>query len=223
VALLRDGVQRVANVAETISAEELERSLARLVTEHVRPGGTIDPNVMQELVVVLSEFGMRIPTDVVLLSRALVTVDGTLRVLCPGRSLMASAMDMMASSAAPDAVLDPHQLVRDELLTVVPHLRRLPERVDRVLALTARGELRIRTVTDEDGRRILRTLVNRALLGAIGAAILTVSSVLLVAPDAGPVDTEGTGLFEIFGYGGLLAGTVLVLRVVAAVARDGTT
>ena len=39
---------------------------------------------MQELVVVLSEFGMRLPADVVLLSRALVTVDGTLRVLCPG-------------------------------------------------------------------------------------------------------------------------------------------
>ena len=32
-----------------------------------------------------------------------------------------------------------------------------------------------------------------------------------------------TGLFEILGYGGLLAGTVLLLRVAAAVARDGTT
>jgi ubiquinone biosynthesis protein len=222
VALLRDGVERVANVAETISADELERSLARLMAEHVRPGGTIDPNVMQELVVVLSEFGMRIPTDVVLLSRALVTVDGTLRVLCPGRSLMASAMDMMTTRAA-DPVVDPNRLVRDELLAVVPHLRRLPERVDRILALAARGEVRVRTVTDEDSRRILRTLVNRALLGVIGAAILTVSAVLLVAPDAGPAVTEGTGLFEIFGYGGLLAGTVLVLRVVAAVARDGTT
>ncbi len=29
----------------------------------------------------LSRFGMRLPTDVVLLSRALVTVDGTLRAL----------------------------------------------------------------------------------------------------------------------------------------------
>ena len=81
----------------------------------------------------------------------------------------------------------------------------------------------MRTVTDEDGRRIVRTLVNRALLGVIGAAVLVVSAILLVAPDPGPVVTDGTGLFEIFGYGGLLAGAVLVLRVVAAVARDGTT
>ena len=69
----------------------------------------------------------------------------------------------------------------------------------------------------------MRTLVNRALLGAVGAAVLAVSAVLLVAPDPGPAVAEGTGLFEIFGYGGLLAGAVLVLRVVAAVARDGTT
>ena len=90
-------------------------------------------------------------------------------------------------------------------------------------ALAGRGELRIRTVADEDSRRILRTLVNRALLGGIGAAVLAVSAVLLVAADPGPAIGEDTGLFEVFGYGGLLAGTVLVLRVVAAVARDGTT
>ena len=81
----------------------------------------------------------------------------------------------------------------------------------------------MRTLVDEDGRRILRTLVNRMLLAGIGAALLLVSTILLVAPDAGPAVADRTGLFEIFGYGGLLAGIVLVLRVVAAVARDGTT
>jgi ubiquinone biosynthesis protein len=221
VALLREGVERVADVDESTSAEELERALARMMAEHVRPGGTIDPDAMQQLVVVLADFGMRLPTDVVLLSRALVTLDGTLRVLSPGRSLMTSALEMLDSPT--DAVVDRQQLVHDELMAVLPHLRRLPERVDRILGLTSRGELRIRTVTDEDSRRIVRTLVNRVLLGGIGAAVLAVSAVMLVASDPGPAVSEGTGLFEVFGYGGLLAGTVLVLRVVAAVTRDGTT
>ena len=53
--------------------------------------------------------------------------------------------------------------------------------------------------------------------------MLAVSALLLVARDPGPPVAERTGLFEIFGYGGLLAGAVLVLRVVAAIARDGTT
>ena len=49
------------------------------------------------------------------------------------------------------------------------------------------------------------------------------AALLLVAADPGPTVGGDTGLFEILGYFGLLAGTVLLLRVVAAVARDGTT
>ena len=78
-------------------------------------------------------------------------------------------------------------------------------------------------VVDEDGRRILRTLVNRSLLAAIGAVFVLASTVLLVASDQGPAVGGDTGLFEVLGYFGLLAGAVLMLRVVAAVARDGTT
>jgi hypothetical protein len=105
----------------------------------------------------------------------------------------------------------------------VPRLRKLPEQIDRILSLTGRGEIRVRTLVDEDGRRVLRTLVNRMLLAGVGAALLVVATALLVAPDAGPAVADNTGLFELFGYGGMLAGVVLLLRVVAAVARDGTT
>lgn len=72
-------------------------------------------------------------------------------------------------------------------------------------------------------RRILRTFVNRALLAAVGATFLLGAVIPLSSPDQGPSVSQGTGLYEILGYGGLLAGTVLMLRVVAAVARDGTT
>jgi ubiquinone biosynthesis protein len=191
------------------------------MVEHVRPGGTIDPSAMQQLVTTLADFGLYLPTDIVLLSRALVTLDGTLRVISPGRSLMTAFLELLQSSDEP--VFDRNALIRDELLSALPRLRKLPEQVDRILSLTGRGEMRVRTLVDEDSRRILRTLVNRMLLAGIGAALLVVSAVLLVAPDAGPAVADRTGLFEIFGYGGLLAGVVLVLRVVAAVARDGTT
>ena len=221
VRLLRDGVERVTSTVEASSPDELERALARLLADHVRPGAIIDPSVMQELVTTLAEFGLHLPTDIVLLSRALVTLDGTMRVLNPGRSMMAAFMDLLQSPT--DSVFDRDQMIRDELMAALPRLRKLPEQVDRILSLTGRGELRIRTLVDEDGHRILRTLVNRVLLAGIGAALLFVSAVLLVAPDSGPAVARRTGLFDIFGYGGLLCGVVLVLRVVAAVARDGTT
>ena len=100
---------------------------------------------------------------------------------------------------------------------MVPHLRRLPERVDRILSLTGRGELRIRTVVDEDSRRILRTLVNRLLLVLAGAALLFVSAMLLVASDAGPRSPARPACSRSSATAACSLGFVLVLRVVAAV------
>ena len=84
VGLLRDGDRagRRASPRAT-SPEELERALARLMADHVRPGGAVDPAVLQDLV---ADAGAvrhppARPTSCVL-SRALVTLDGTLRVLC---------------------------------------------------------------------------------------------------------------------------------------------
>jgi len=222
VGLLRNGIERVADVADAASPERVERALARMMADNLGPTGSVQPTVLQDLVSLLAKFGIRLPADLVLLSRALITLDGTLRVLSPGFSLVPAVTAVMTSTTSPP-IIERDALIRDELLSALPRLRRLPDQIDRILTVTGRGDLRIRSVVDEDGRRILRTLVNRALLSAIGVAFLAVSGVLLVATDQGPTVATDTGLFEIFGYAGLLAGTVLLLRVVAAVARDGTT
>ena len=220
--LLRNGVERVADVAGAAPPERIERALARLMADNIRATGNIEPTVLQDLVSTLAQFGVRLPADLVILSRALITLDGTLRVLSPGISLVPAVTALMTSpTSAP--ILDREALIRDEILSALPRLRRLPDQVDRILSLTGRGDLRVRSVVDEDGQRILRTLVNRALLTAIGFAFLVLSGILLVASDTGPTVASGTGLFEVLGYGALLSGTVLVLRVVTAVARDGTT
>ena len=187
----------------------------------MRVAGTIEPTILQDLIAMLARFGIRLPTDLVLLSRALVTVDGTLRVIDPRFALVEGATRLMTSSTAP--VVDPEQMVKAELAGMLPQLRRIPERIDRILALTAKGELRIRSVVDEDSRRVLRTLVNRGLLAFIGTAFALASAVMLVATDGGPAVNRAVGLYEVLGYGGLLLGTVLMLRVAGSIARDGTT
>jgi ubiquinone biosynthesis protein len=220
VGMLRDGVERVAEVSGTVSGERLERAIARLMADNLRPTGAVEPQLLQDMVPVLADFGVHLPGDLVLLSRTLVTLDGTLGLLSPGTSMGSAASQLVASTTEP--VVDPRQMVRDELLSTLPRLRRLPDRLDRILTLTARGDLQVRTVVDEDAHRIVRTLVNRALLAGVGTGLLITSTLLLVSADEGPDVSDSTGLFEIFGYGGLLAGSVLVLRVVSAVARDGT-
>jgi hypothetical protein len=127
-----------------------------------------------------------------------------------------SAVSAAREGAGPAAVapVAPEEMVRQDLLTAALRLRHLPDRIDRLATLAARGDLRLRTVASEDERRLVRTLVDRALLAVVGAALLLTSGLLLSAPEAGRARVGGTSL---------LAGTVLVLRAVGAVARDGTT
>src|SRR5256885_9110253 len=100
----------------------LERALARLLADHVRVTGVVEPSVLQDLVATLARFGIRLPTDLVVLSRALVTLDGTLRVLAPDLSLVTAATETMTSVTTP-APIDRDAMIRDELLTALPHLR----------------------------------------------------------------------------------------------------
>ena len=90
-------------MAETVAPERLERAFARLMAEHMRATGTVDPSILQDLVATLSEFGIRLPGDLVILSRALVTLDGTLRIISPRISLVEAATAQMAKGdEAPD-------------------------------------------------------------------------------------------------------------------------
>ena len=223
VSLLRDGVERIAEIAESTSPEQLERALARLMAEHVRPRRNVDPAVMQDLVATLSRFGMRLPTDVVLLSRALVTVDGTLRVLDPDMSLVAAATrlldDREGHGRRRPRGAGPRRAAGDGAAPAPPaRSGRSDAHADRPRR-AARPQRRRRGQPADPAHarqpppaRPRRDVVPRHLGVAARRRRTTVRRW-----------RDETGLFEVFGYGGLLIGAVLVLRVVAAVARDGTT
>ena len=119
VSLLREGIEQVAEMAETVAPERLERAFARLMAEHMRATGTVDPSILQDLVATLSEFGIRLPGDLVILSRALVTLDGTLRIISPRISLVEAATAQMAKGdEAP--ILDRDEMVKAELASDAP-------------------------------------------------------------------------------------------------------
>jgi hypothetical protein len=65
--------------------------------------------------------------------------------------------------------------------------------------------------------------VRIVVAAAVGATFLVASAVLLAAPEDGPAVVGEASLYQVIGFGGLFIGSVLLLRVVAAVARDGTT
>ncbi|MGH9279735.1 MAG: ABC1 kinase family protein [Acidimicrobiales bacterium] len=220
-AALRDGIAQVAIIGDEVNDVVLERALRHFLSEH---GQNIDVSAINDVIPLLATFDIRLPGELTTFFRAMVLIDGTCRTIDPGYSVI-EAMGRLLSgdgvvAAAPAGTVE--EQVRAQLLAELPRLSRLPALAERVAALAARGELRgrIALFSTERDARVVSTLVNRIVLGLVGGLIL-LASAILVGINSGPTVTESTSFAQVFGFAGLAVAGVLLLRVVAAIVRDG--
>lgn len=154
--------------------------------------------------------------------RALVTLEGSVNALAPGYRVVESAQrlggELMATELRPGSLMES---ARTELVRLVPLLERAPHHLDRLATLAERGELRaqVSLLGDAHDVGIITRLVNRVVLAVLASALGVVSAMLL-GVDGGPALTPDLTMMEVLGYAGLVAGAVLVLRVVLAAVRE---
>ena len=112
--------------------------------------------------------------------------------------------------------------LNQELLRSLPSLRTLPDSAEAIANQLRSGQLSIRSrrYADPDDAASVRTLLNRAVLAAVGLIGLTVSALLLLAAAQEPNAQDSTTL-EAIGYSGMFLATIITMRVVALVVRDG--
>jgi hypothetical protein len=122
---------------------------------------------------------------------------------------------------APETV---RSVVEQELMHQLPRLRRVPERLDELLERTLSGQLSasVSFLSDERDARLLTRLVDRIVLSLIAAAT-GIGATLILRVEAGPTFGGSVTLNEVLGYFGIASASVLALRVVAGVIRDGET
>lgn len=221
--LLRQATLQVATFRQPVDDDELERALSRFMSRHLGPGSQPGAEMFNELLMLLFTFGISLPAELSTFFRALVTLDGTLMTLSPGYKTIEEAevvaRDWMRGSFTPDSL---EQMARQELFKLAPMLRRLPRQLDRMLQTAQRDGLRARVSLFSDARDValITRLVNRFVLAFAGAGVGVVS-VILIGIKGGPPFTGDTSLFQFFGYFGLFCSTVLIMRVLVAVLRDG--
>jgi ubiquinone biosynthesis protein len=221
-AALCEAVLRVSEPRRDLDEQALERALARFTARQLGPGATPSAQMLTELLQLCFGFGLTLAPELSTVFRALGTLEGTLRVLAPGYLAIEAAQRIAtewARERAGPAALP--ELARDELLRLLPVLRRLPSHVDRLAAQAQRGQLHLRIglFGDEPEQRFLTRLTNRLVLAFLGGMVGLLSVVLLGTP-GGPPFTGDTTLFQFLGYFGLFCATVLILRVLVAVLRD---
>lgn len=222
-AAIRQALVEIVDMDERADARTLDRVIDRMVAKHVRPGGGISAEAFADLALVTGQYGMRFPDWLATLTRTMVTLEGTLTTIDPEFSLVDGARrhagDIIAGGEGGFRAALEHEAMRQ-----LPRLRRLPDRLDAILGQAAENKLgfRLHLFSDPRNEQVLSRIFNRVVLAIIAASV-GLGSVMLLNVRTGPNLGTSVSINEVLGYVGLVAASVLMMRLVAGIVRDGST
>jgi ubiquinone biosynthesis protein len=221
-AMLRDALLELVTSPDDIDDQQLERALGQFVARHLA-GGTADTaGMFTDLFRLAARFELSIPPEVATVLRALGTLEGTLTLLTPQVDIVAEARqyaaDRVIGQMSPTAV---GKTAADELIALLPVLRRLPRRLDRVTGAMEQGRLslNVRLFADERDRRLVTGLTHQFLLAFLATASGIIAALLLGAPGGLEV-APSISLYQMIGYTLLIIAAILALRVLFTIFRD---
>jgi ubiquinone biosynthesis protein len=217
-----DALLELVDRPEEISERELERGLGALLVRFAVPGTTTGITAFTAVFGLVTEHRLTVPPQVAAVFRTFATLEGTLTTIDPTFDLVAAAREAGRHRIA--RALTPRELRRSaeqELMALLPVLRRLPRRIDRIADTVERGRLSVdvRLLADRRDRRLVTGLVHQSLLAVLGA-VAGVMAVLFLDMPGGPQATDTIRLFDVLGYGFLVISVVLALRVLVVVFRE---
>jgi ubiquinone biosynthesis protein len=216
-----DALLEIVDRPDVIDERALERAVGQFMTRHLSAGVTLGPAMFNDLFKIITSHDLGVPPEVAAVFRALATVEGTISRISPGFDLVAASRQFAAAHVtdrlAPDAL---RRTATEELATLLPMLRRLPRRIDRIAAAAESGRLgvNVRLLADERDRRHVTGLLHQALLAILGATA-GLMAVLLLGTPGGPQVTPSMTLYQLIGYNLLVICAVLVLRVLVLIFR----
>ncbi len=216
-----DALLELVDRPDEVNERELERAIGVLLVRHTSPGSTAGAAAFTDLFRLVTAYELGVPPQVAAIFRTLATLEGTLTTIDPGFDLVAQAREsgrgLMVEALEPGRL---RQSFEDELAALLPVLRRLPRRIDRIADTVEHGRfsVQVRLFADPQDRRVVTDLLHQGLLTVLGAAA-GVTGVMLLRTDGGPEVTESVGLYSLLGYALFIVAVVLVLRVLIIVFR----
>jgi ubiquinone biosynthesis protein len=220
-AALCDALLEIVVRKDDIDEMALERALGEFMARHLTPGSNPSMEMFNGLFQLVARHHLTVPPQVAAVFRTFTTLQGTLAQLTPGYDLVAESREFAAAryteKLRPSTV---REAVGNDLLEIVPLLRRLPRRVDRITAALEQGRLgvTVRLSAHEKDRKQVVGLVHLGLITILGAAT-GIMAVMLLGTSGGPQITPTLSLFQVFGYNLLVISMVLGLRVLVRVFR----
>lgn len=218
---LTDALLEVTARPDALDEHALERAVGALLVRHLAAGQAPDATMFADLFRIVARHELAVPPEFAATFRALSTLEGGLRVLAPGFDIVAQAERFgQAQLRQRLGAAELRAAATDELAALLPMLRRLPRRVDRITAAVEGGRLsvNVRLLTDERDRRVIDGWIQLGVLTVLAAAA-GLMAVALLALRGGPAMTAKVGFYQFLGYCLLVICSLLALRVLAAVFR----
>jgi ubiquinone biosynthesis protein len=216
-----DALLEVVPRPDEIDQQGLERALGQFMARHLSRGMNPGVQMFTDLFRIVSAYGLSVPPEVAAVFRALATLEGALAQLAPEFNLVAETRSFAGRYFSEQLdTASTRQAVTEEVATLLPMLRRLPRRVERIASAAEHGRLsvQVRLFADERDRRTVTGLLQQVLF-TILAATAGIMAVLLLGTGGGPRVTATVSLYQLFGYNLLVVCAVLALRVLVLIFR----
>jgi ubiquinone biosynthesis protein len=215
--LVARAVRRLAGT-DSVDLRLLEADLSVLMVE-TDVGGRFDPKAIPAILSLMARHGLRVPRAMTTLSRALLTLDGTLKIIDPMFDMSTEATALVGELDA-DATSITDDLVKHELLRALPVLRGLPDHVDELATQLRAGRMRVQMERFAgDDRQVVDGWLDKILIVAIGGFGTLSSAVLLAAAGAAHSAAVSDALRGV-GFVGLAFGLILLMRSLAQILHN---
>ncbi|MFD0352371.1 ABC1 kinase family protein [Streptomyces sp. NPDC127110] len=218
---LRDALLEITDRPEDVDEQRLLRALGQFSARHLGHGSAPDVEMFGDLFRLVADFRLAVLPEIAAVFRALATLEGTLVRLSPGFNMLeasrAYASARLTGRLGPQGARD---TARDELVALLPVLRRLPRRLDRLGGALEEGRLgvNVRLFADPRDRRVAGELVGRVVQALVGI-FLGFAGLRLLGMEGGPHVGEDLELYGLVGWNVLLVSAAILLRTVYVTSR----
>jgi ubiquinone biosynthesis protein len=218
--VLARATMHLAGGDEGGDSRALEADIGLVLTEGLG-SGSFDPQAMSLMLEVMQRHGLEVPGAMTVLSRALLTLEGTLRTIDPSFNIAHEATRMLPEFAGEQSELLQQQLQK-EVVRALPSLRTLPSNVEAIATQLRRGRLSVRTERYAGAdREVVDEWVDRVVFASVGLLGMIASAILLVAAALIRSDDDFATALQVIGFFGIIVTSVIQMRVVAQILRRG--
>ena len=224
--ILYDGVMLLVEDVDNVEREEVEQVLGQILLKISYIDHVPTEELIYSLFGVVREFGLSFYPSVSLALRSLITLDGTLRIIKPDFDIFVEGKEYSKkyiSSILKKSFEEPRatkELIEDELSMIIPTLRKIPGRIDRLVQRVESGKIILHhdIFSDEKNSSFVTQLFSRFVLLLVGITFGIISTALLAIAQF--VREAYAVYMNTAAYVGLFLSAILLVRLAIQALRD---